>query len=90
MRAISVTLSAAAVIWTGSLVLAQNDKGWIGTTFHPDRCLRIQAGEFEVQRKLCRIKMVIASLSFIAIMGLYDIIIKRFQVTRFLFGLKLK
>jgi hypothetical protein len=34
--------------------------------------------------------MVIASLSFIAIMGLYDIIIKRFQVTRFLFGLKLK
>ncbi len=56
MRAISVTLSMAAVIWTGSLVLAQNDKGWIGTTFHPDRCLRIQAGEFEVQRKLCRIK----------------------------------
>jgi glucan biosynthesis protein C len=34
--------------------------------------------------------MVIASLSFISIMGLYDIIIKRFQVTRFLFGLKLK
>jgi peptidoglycan/LPS O-acetylase OafA/YrhL len=33
--------------------------------------------------------MVIASLSFITIMGLYDIIIKRFQVTRFLFGLKL-
>jgi len=32
--------------------------------------------------------IVIASLSFIAIMGLYDIIIKRFQVTRFLFGLK--
>lgn len=34
--------------------------------------------------------MVIASLSFIAIMGLYDLLIKRFQVTRFLFGLKLK
>jgi len=34
--------------------------------------------------------IVIVSLSFIAIMGLYDIIIKRFQVTRFLFGLKLK
>jgi peptidoglycan/LPS O-acetylase OafA/YrhL len=34
--------------------------------------------------------IVIATLSFIAIMGLYDIIIKRFQVTRFLFGLKLK
>jgi peptidoglycan/LPS O-acetylase OafA/YrhL len=34
--------------------------------------------------------IVIASLSLIAIMGLYDIIIKRFQVTRFLFGLKLK
>jgi len=34
--------------------------------------------------------IVIASLSFIAIMGLYDIIIKRFQITRFLFGLKLK
>ena len=34
--------------------------------------------------------IVIASLSFIAIMGLYDIIIKRFQATRFLFGLKLK
>jgi peptidoglycan/LPS O-acetylase OafA/YrhL len=33
--------------------------------------------------------IVIASLSFIAIMGLYDIIIKRFQVTRFLFGMKL-
>ena len=32
--------------------------------------------------------IVIASLSLIAIMGLYDIIIKRFQVTRFLFGLK--
>jgi len=34
--------------------------------------------------------IVIASLSFIAIMGLYEIIIKRFQVARFLFGLKLK
>jgi hypothetical protein len=34
--------------------------------------------------------MVIASMSFITIMGLYDIIIKRFQVTRFLIGLKLK
>lgn len=34
--------------------------------------------------------MLIASLSFIAIMGLYDIIIKRSQITRFLFGLKLK
>jgi len=34
--------------------------------------------------------MVISSLSLITIMGLYDIIIKRFQVTRFLFGLKLK
>ncbi len=33
--------------------------------------------------------IVITSLSFIAIMGLYDIIIKRFKVTRFLFGLKL-
>ena len=33
--------------------------------------------------------IVISSLSFIAIMGLYEIIIKRFQVTRFLFGLKL-
>jgi len=32
--------------------------------------------------------IVISSLSFIAIMGLYDIIIKRFQVTRCLFGLK--
>lgn len=34
--------------------------------------------------------IVIASLSLIAIMGLYDIIIKRFQTARFLFGLKLK
>jgi hypothetical protein len=34
--------------------------------------------------------MIIAGLSFIAIMGLYDIIIKRFQVTRFLFGMKIK
>jgi glucan biosynthesis protein C len=33
--------------------------------------------------------IVIASLSFITIMGLYNIIIKRFQVTRFLFGMKL-
>ena len=33
--------------------------------------------------------IVIVSLSFIVIMGLYDIIIKRFQVTRFLFGMKL-
>ena len=34
--------------------------------------------------------IVIAGLSLIAIMGLYEIIIKRFQVARFLFGLKLK
>jgi peptidoglycan/LPS O-acetylase OafA/YrhL len=34
--------------------------------------------------------MVIATLSFIAIVGLYDLLIKRFHVTRFLFGLKLK
>ena len=34
--------------------------------------------------------MVIAGLSFLAIMGLYDIIVKRFRVTRFLFGMKLK
>jgi hypothetical protein len=34
--------------------------------------------------------IVIASMSFIAIMGLYEIIIKQFQVTRFLIGLKLK
>jgi hypothetical protein len=33
--------------------------------------------------------IVIASLSFVTIMGLYDIIIKRFRVTRFLFGMKL-
>jgi len=33
---------------------------------------------------------VIASLSLITIIGLYDIVIKRFQVTRFLFGLKRK
>jgi hypothetical protein len=33
--------------------------------------------------------IVIASLSLITIMGLYDLIIKRFQVIRFLFGLKL-
>jgi len=34
--------------------------------------------------------IVIANLSFIVIMGLYEIFIKRFQVARFLFGLKLK
>ena len=34
--------------------------------------------------------IVIAGMSLIAIMGLYDIIIKRFRVTRFLFGLKLR
>jgi hypothetical protein len=34
--------------------------------------------------------IVIASLSFMAIIGFYDIIIKRFQVARFLFGLKQK
>lgn len=34
--------------------------------------------------------IVIASLSFIVIMGFYDIIIKRFKVVRFLFGLRLK
>jgi glucan biosynthesis protein C len=34
--------------------------------------------------------IAIASLSFIAIMGFYDIIIKRFRIVRFLFGLKLK
>ena len=34
--------------------------------------------------------LVIASLSFIAIMSLYDIVIKRFRITRFLFGLKIK
>jgi peptidoglycan/LPS O-acetylase OafA/YrhL len=32
--------------------------------------------------------IVISSLSLITIMGFYDIIIKRFQITRFLFGLK--
>ena len=32
--------------------------------------------------------MAIASFSFLAIMGLYVIIIKRFRVTRFLFGMK--
>ena len=34
--------------------------------------------------------IVIASLSFMAIIGFYEIIIKRFQVARFLFGLKQK
>ena len=34
--------------------------------------------------------IVIASLSFMAIIGFYEIIIKRFQVSRFLFGLKQK
>ena len=34
--------------------------------------------------------IVITGLSFIAIMGIYDIIIKRFSVVRFLFGLKSK
>jgi glucans biosynthesis protein C len=33
--------------------------------------------------------VVIASLSFAAIMGVYEIVIKRFKMTRFLFGMKI-
>ena len=36
-------------------VLAQQDKGWVGYKFAPQKCLKIQEGEFEVQRKLCNI-----------------------------------
>jgi len=34
--------------------------------------------------------VIIVSLSFIAIMGVYDIVVKRLSVVRFLFGLKMK
>ncbi len=38
-----------------NLVFAQQEKGWVGFKFSPEICLRIQEGEFEVQRKLCKI-----------------------------------
>ena len=60
MKIIRMTIPAMALALVGSLVSAQNEKGWVGASFAPEQCLKIQAGEFEVRRKLCRITYDIA------------------------------
>jgi len=56
------------------------------------QCVLLLIGYWVVQWQVNALVkyLVIACLSFIAIMAFYDIIIKRFQVIRFLFGLKRK
>ena len=56
MKATFLTLSLVILIFTSHLVLAQDEKGWVGTVFTADKCLKIQPGEYEVKRKLCRIQ----------------------------------
>ena len=59
MKTIGIILWAAAVLLASGLAAAQDEKGWLGTSFAPEKCLLIRSGEFEVRRKLCRITYVI-------------------------------
>ena len=56
MKRVSLTMSLVAFILMPSLVLAQNEKGWVGYKFRPEECVEIKAGEFEVKRKLCNVR----------------------------------
>ena len=56
MKQYGVALSLVALILVPSLAMAQDDKGWLGKKFRPQECHEIKAGEFEVKRKLCRIR----------------------------------
>ena len=56
MKATCLTLSLLILVSICHLALAQDEKGWLGAVFTADQCLKIQPGEVEVKRKLCRIK----------------------------------
>ena len=56
MKTAVLALSLVVLISTSHPLLAQDEKGWLGAVFTADKCLRIQPGEFEVKRKLCRIQ----------------------------------
>ena len=56
MKQFGLALSLVALILVYSLAMAQYDKGWLGKKFRPQECVQIKAGEFEVNRKLCRIR----------------------------------
>ena len=56
MKVIRTVLSAAAIALVCGAVTAQDQMGWLGTAFEPDKCLQIQTGEYEVRRKLCTIR----------------------------------
>ena len=49
-------LFLAAIVLAGGLGWAQDDKGWLGAVFAPNKCLALRPGEFVVKRKLCRIQ----------------------------------
>ena len=55
MKTTGIIVSVAAILLASVLVGAQDEKGWLGTSFAPDKCLHIRAGKFDVKRKLCRI-----------------------------------
>ncbi len=56
MKTTVLTMSLVILISTSHLVSAQDEKGWLGAVFTAEQCLRIQPGEVEVKRKLCRIQ----------------------------------
>ena len=59
MKQYRVALSLVALILVSGAAMAQDHKGWLGKKFRPQECLEIKAGEFEVKRKLCRIRYCI-------------------------------
>ena len=56
MKTIVLILSLVILVSICHLVLAQDEKGWLGAVFTADQCLKIQPGVYEVKRKLCRIR----------------------------------
>ena len=96
IRCLRVLLWIAAIIGFGEKYLNFNNRflGYAAEAVLPFYILHqvvlLLIGYWVVQWQVnALVKFIaIASLSLITIMGLYDIIIKRFQVTRFLFGMK--
>ncbi len=60
MKLVGLKIMMIACLSLSNLVQAQQDKGWLGQKFPPEKCLKIQVGEYEVQRKLCNITYQIA------------------------------
>ncbi len=55
MRIALLSILVFAGVLLVHIAIAQQNDGWLGHRFSPEKCLEIREGEFEVKRKLCNI-----------------------------------